>query len=169
MMKLSVLYILMPLIMLLPSVIHGEVKTLSIIYTGGVNGELEPCGCSPKTDFGGVARRAGYLAEHLKRLSPYILIDAGNFLDKDTPQGRLKAEAMIKALSIMKYDVVAVSKNEKQFPTNFFFELSKKYRVPVISDMTEYRQSVSIRRDGIEVNLSINPENFHIILDSSVS
>lgn len=116
-MRSFVLYVLMPLIMLFPAVprlltagtgIHGQAygqtRTLNIVYTGGVNGELEPCGCSPKTDFGGVARRAGYLAEHRKMRSPYILIDAGNFLDKDTPQGRLKAEAMLKVFSIMKYD-----------------------------------------------------------------
>ena len=95
-------------------------RTLNIVYTGGVAGELEPCGCSPKTDFGGVARRAGYLTEHRKTLSPYILIDAGNFLDKDTPQGKLKAEAMLKAFSIMKYDAVAFLKMEKEFPYSFF-------------------------------------------------
>lgn len=111
---------------LFPTVTHGKVKTLNIVYTGSVNGELEPCGCSPKTDFGGVARRAGYLTEHRKTLSPYILIDAGNFLDKDTPQGRLKAEAMLKAFSIMKYDAAAVSKNEKEFPYNFFTALLEK-------------------------------------------
>ncbi len=97
-MRFFVLYVLMTLTMLFPSVIHGQGRTLNILYTGGVNGELEPCGCSPKTDFGGVARRAGYLTEHEKTLSPYILIDAGNFLDKDTPQGRLKAEAMKEAI-----------------------------------------------------------------------
>ena len=82
-MRSFVLYVLMPLIMLFPPVIHGraygQTRTLNIVYTGVVAGELEPCGCSPKTDFGGVARRAGYLTEHRKTLSPYILIDAGNF------------------------------------------------------------------------------------------
>jgi len=77
--------------MIFPIVTHAQGSTLNIVYTGGVAGELEPCGCSPKTDFGGLARRAGYFAEHRKKLSPYILIDAGNFLGKDTPQGRLKA------------------------------------------------------------------------------
>lgn len=101
-MRFFVLYLLMPLIMLFPPVIHGQAygqtRTLNIVYTGGVTGELEPCGCSPKTEFGGVARRAGYIAEQQKMLSPYILIDAGNFLDKDTPQRRLKAEAMKEAI-----------------------------------------------------------------------
>lgn len=146
--------------MLFPAVTHGQVRTLNILYTGGVNGELEPCGCSPKTDFGGVARRAAYIAEHQKMLSPYILIDAGNFLDKDTPQGRLKAEAMLKAFSIMKYDAVAFLKMEKEFPYNFLSGLLKKYKLPVISDMPQYRQSISIKRDAFHINVSVNPMNY---------
>ena len=164
MMKLSVLYVLMFLIILFPTVTHGHVygqtRTLNIVYTGGVNGELVPCGCSPKTDFGGVARRAGYLTEHQKMLSPYILIDAGNFLDKDTPQGRLKAEAMLKAFGIMKYDAVAFLKMEKEFPYSFFSGLLKKYKIPVISDMPRYRQSISTKRDAFDVNISVNPMNY---------
>jgi hypothetical protein len=150
----------MPLMMLLPTVTYGQVRTLNILYTGGVAGELEPCGCSSKTDFGGVVRRAGYIAEDRERLSPYILIDAGNFLDKDTPQGRLKAEAMLKAFGIMKYDVVAISKNEKEFPYNFLSALLKKYKIPVISDMSRYRQSISTKRDAFDVNVSVNPMNY---------
>jgi len=155
-----VLYMLMPLIMLFPAVTYGQTRTLNIVYTGGVAGELEPCGCSPKTDFGGVARRAGYLAEHRKTLSPYILIDAGNFLDKDTPQGRLKAEAMLKAFSIMKYDAVAFLKMEKEFPYSFFSMLLKKYKIPVISDMPPYKQSISIKREAFGVNVSANQMNY---------
>ncbi len=159
-MKLLYIYILMPLMMLFTAVhVYGQTRTLNIIYTGGVDGELEPCGCSPKTDFGGLARRAGYIAEHQKTLSPYILIDAGNFLNKDTPQGRLRAEAMLKAFSIMKYDAVAFLKMEKEFPYSFLSGLLKKYKLPVISDMPRYKQSISIKRDAFDVNVSVNPMN----------
>lgn len=158
-MRFIVLYILMPLMMLFPTVTHGEAGTLNIIYTGGVAGELEPCGCSPKTDFGGFGRRAGYLTGHLEMLSPYILIDSGNFLDKDTPQGRLKAEAMVNALSIMGYDIVAISKNEKQFPHDFLSALIGKYKLPVVSDSARYRESAALTRKDVKVNLSTNPRN----------
>jgi len=159
-MKLFFIYILMPLMMLFTAVhVYGQARTLNILYTGGVDGELEPCGCSPKTDFGGLARRAGYIAEHQKMLSPYILIDAGNFLDMDTPQGRLRAEAMLKAFSIMKYDAVAFLKMEKEFPYSFFPGLLKKYKIPVISDMPRYKQSIPIKRDAFDINVSVNPMN----------
>ena len=175
MMKLSVIYILMFLMMLFPAVIHGQVRTLNIVYTGGVNGELEPCGCSPKTDFGGVARRAGYLAGHQKMLAPYILIDAGNFVDKDTPQGRHKAETMLKVFSIMKYDAAAFLKMEKEFPYKFFSLLLRKYKIPVISDTPQYGRSISIKRNTIHVNVSVNTKNYQkgrlniLLTDRSIS
>jgi hypothetical protein len=150
--------------MLFPAAAHGQAsgqaRTLNILYTGGVDGELEPCGCSPKTDFGGLARRAGYIAENRKMLSPYILIDAGNFLDMDTPQGRLRAEAMLKAFGIMKYDAVAFLKTEKGFPYSFFSGLLKKYKIPVISDMPRYKQFISTKRNAFDINVSVNPMNY---------
>ena len=125
-----------------------------------MNGELEPCGCSPKTDFGGVARISGYLAAHNKELSARILVDAGNFTDKDTPQGRLKSEAMLKSFGTMKYDAVAFMKKEKGFPEDFFPPVINEYKIPVISSMTPYEQSVSVNRDAFKINVSVDPENY---------
>ena len=160
-MKYLSLLILMLLIILLPPAIYGQVKTLNIIYTGSMNGELEPCGCSPKTDFGGVARISGYLAGHNNNeLSPCILIDAGNFTDKDTPQGRLKAEAMLKSFGIIKYDAVAFLKKEKGLPEDFFSPILKEYKIPVVSGMPPYEQSVSVNRDTFKINVSVDPENY---------
>jgi len=139
---------------------YEQTRTLNIVYTGSINGELEPCGCSPKTDFGGVARRGGYLRGHRKTLFPYILIDSGNFLSKDTPQGRLKAEAMIKSMSIMKYDVVAFLRNEKGFSYDFLSPLLRKFKIPAISDAPPYRQSTTIRCGGMIINVSAEPKDY---------
>jgi hypothetical protein len=147
------------LIILFPLVTYGEGRILNIIYTGSMGGELEPCGCSPKTDFGGVARLSGYIAEHGKELSPYILIDAGNFTGEDTPQGRLKAETMLKAFSIMSYDAVAFLKREKEFPQEFFSALLKEHKIPDISDTPQYRQSISIKGDNYNINVSVDPND----------
>ena len=160
-MKVLSLLIVMLSVILLPPAIYGQVKTLNIIYTGGMNGELEPCGCSPKTDFGGVARISGYLAGHNNNeFSPCILIDAGNFTDKDTPQGRLKAEAMLKSFGIIKYDAVALLKKEKGFSKDIFSPIFKEYKIPVVSGMPPYEQSVSINRDTFKINVSVAPKNY---------
>lgn len=145
---------------MLSAVAYGQERRINIIYTGDMDGELEPCGCSPKTDFGGVARISGYLAEHKNKLTPYILLDSGNFSGKDTPQGRLKAEAMLKSFSLIKYDAVAFSGREETLPEDFFQPLLKKYKVPVVSGLSAYNRSVAIDRETFKINVSADPGDY---------
>ncbi len=160
-MKLRVIFIHILMQLLLLSVVaYGQEGRINIVYTGDMDGELEPCGCSPKTDFGGVARISGYLAEHKNELAPYILLDSGNFSDKDTPQGRLKAAAMLKSFSLMKYDAVALSAREEILPDDFLRPLLKEYKVPVVSTLPAYSQSVAIERGGFKINVSTGPGSY---------
>ncbi len=145
---------------LAPFVMYAQERPLTIIYTGSIHGELEPCGCSPKTDFGGAARLSGYLAAHKSELSPYILVDAGNFSDKDTLQGKLKAEAVLKSYKIIKYDAVAFMNNEKAFPHDFFLPYLNDHTIPALSDTLPAHQSLIIDRAGVKVNISVNPEDY---------
>lgn len=139
--------------------VHGQEQTLNIVYTGSMQASLEPCGCSPKTDFGGVARLSGYLTEHKEDIAPYLLVDAGNFTFEDTPQGRLKAEALIRAFSIIKYDAVALMKNEKAFPRDFFYPLMKNNKIPALCGSSEKRRSVTLERGGISIHISSDPSD----------
>jgi hypothetical protein len=159
MMKFIFSLILMCIAMMLPSAAYAHGQPLNIIYTGSINGELEPCGCSPKTDFGGLTRLSGYLAEHDRELSPFILIDAGNFTDSDTPQGKLKAEAFLKSYNIMKYDAVAFMSNEKTFSQEFLLPVLKDNAIPAVSDAPGLNQTLTVRREGLNVNISVNPES----------
>jgi len=146
------------LLLMAASFTYGQEGELKIIYTGGMQGQLEPCGCSPKTDFGGLARIAGYLMEHKKELAPYILLDAGNFSDKDTPQGRLKAEAMLKSFALMKYDAVALSGGENAFPQDFFASLLQELDLPAVSGFPGNENSLTITRDRFNINVSADPD-----------
>ncbi len=138
----------------------GQEQALNIIYTGAMNGKLEPCGCSPKTDFGGLPRIAGFISADRESLSPYIVVDAGNFSSEDTPQGRLKVETMLKSFLFIKYDAVALSRNESLFPEVFFSSLLKGRKIPFVSESTRHNNSVSIRRDGLDINISADPRSF---------
>jgi hypothetical protein len=159
-MKKYVLFYILLLTMLFPVTAHGyerRERILNILYTGSLDGELEPCGCSPKTDFGGVARLSGYISRDKKSLSPYLLIDAGDFVGDDTPQGRLKAEALLKAFSAMKYDVVSFQKNENAFADDFLPSLTGKYKIPVVSNSNHYNLSISKTKSAFNVHLSADP------------
>src|SRR3972149_465325 len=52
---------------------------VTILYTGGVQGALEPCGCSPG-QLGGVARQATLVKEIRREAAAVILVDAGDLL-----------------------------------------------------------------------------------------
>ncbi len=156
-MKRGLLINLVLFLILLPLTAHGQEKVLNILYTGGLQGELEPCGCSPKTDFGGVARLSGYLERNKKELSPYLLLDAGGFSGEDTPQGRLKTETMLRAFGTMRYDAVAFLKREEVFLEGFLSSLSEKYRVPIVSKSPPYEKDISIGSGAFEIHVGVEP------------
>ncbi len=131
--------------------------TINIIYTGSLQGELEPCGCSPQSDFGGLARFAGFLNDHEKSLSPYILIDAGNFLAKDSPQGRLKADAMLESFGILNYDAVALLPDAEAVAEDYIIPLMEEYKIPTLSFTPGFNQSVSKMQGPVEINISVDP------------
>ncbi len=140
--------------------------SLTVIYTGALQGELEPCGCSPGADVGGMPRLSGYILENREKLSPYIVVDAGNFTGDESPQGRLKAEAMLKAFRTMRYDAVLFAENERKFPDDFFTPLIRKNRTPFVSDSFPCRASVTFERNGMTIHVSANPED---ILQDSIN
>lgn len=159
------------LLLMLSTVAFAEESKLNIIYTGDLQGQLEPCGCSPKSDFGGIARIAGYLSAHSEELSPYVLIDAGSFSGDDTPQGRLKTEAVIKFMNNMKYDAVGLSENQTVLHEDYTTPLLKEYKIPSVSGMSGYTKSVTLSKNTFNINVSSDPngiesEKINILLTS---
>ncbi len=156
-MKEFLLLTLIIIILMSSSTIYGEGRTINVIYTGGLQGELEPCGCSPQSDFGGLARFSGFLNDHGESLSPYILIDAGNFLAKETPQGRLKADAMLESFGILKYDAVALLPDAEAVSEDFIAPLIEDYKIRILSFGPKSSQFVSIKRGSVDINVSVDP------------
>ncbi len=131
----------------------GE-RVLNILYTGAIRGELEPCGCAPETQSGGLARLSGFINGEKEGLDPFILVDAGNSLAEDTPQGRLKTEALIRSFGIIGYDAAA------------FFEVPdyagpflKETDLKAVSASKGLVRSVLIRRGRLKINISIDPKS----------
>ena len=99
-------------ILFFPYAAHARENALNILYTGALKGELEPCGCSPETQSGGLARLSGYISTNRQQLSPYILVDAGNTFAEATAQGRFKNEAILRSFALMGYDAAALPSNK---------------------------------------------------------
>lgn len=138
---------------LLPLPVRADDRVLNILYTGAIRGELEPCGCAPETQSGGLARLSGFINAERATLDPFILVDAGNSLAPDTPQGRLKTEALLESFRVIGYDAAA------------FFEVPdyagpflKEAGLRALSSKALVR-SVTVKRGHLKINVSIDPKS----------
>ncbi|MBI5886233.1 MAG: hypothetical protein HZB85_06590 [Deltaproteobacteria bacterium] len=127
-------------------------SAVNIIYTGALHGELEPCGCSPKNQSGGLTRLAAFVSLRKTALSPYLLVDAGNSMAGDTPQGRLKVEAMLGAYNIIGYDAVAFLGSDTSLPKAFLTPLIDANKVPAVFE----GGGRVVERGGLKINISAN-------------
>ncbi len=140
----------------IPSYSAAGTSPLNIIYTGALGGELEPCGCSPKTVAGGLARLSGFIKANRVSLAPYILVDAGGSMGADTPQGRLKAEALARSFSIIGYDAVALSGKDLKLPPDLVSGLIKEHNIPALSSEkgAPYGSAIYIKKGTFRINIS---------------
>lgn len=94
-------------------------ETLSIIYSGNLDGELEPCGCSAEGNLGGIKRRATLLQNLRKEDPALVVLSAGGLLSTDGPGDRLKGEYILKGFASLQYDAVAVQWRDLSYGADF--------------------------------------------------
>ena len=91
--------------------------TLTILAAGDLRGEIEPCGCSPEGQMGGLRRRMSYLERQFASGAP-LLVDLGNNFPppKGAPgQGRLKVKLINKLLPRFAPRAILPGPNEMAF------------------------------------------------------
>lgn len=94
-------------------------ESLSIIYSGNLDGELEPCGCSAEGNFGGIKRRATLLQRLRKETPGIVILSAGGLLSTDGPGDRLKGEYILKGYASLDYDAIAVQWRDLSYGAEF--------------------------------------------------
>lgn len=136
---LRLLVLMVPLIAVTASCVTtsepDQARELTLIYSGNLDGELEPCGCSEEGDLGGIKRRVNMI-DSLRRKDPNLfLISAGGLLISDTPQDRITSEYILKGLSGLNYDAIGVQWRDLAFGKDY---LSRYEQLPfVISNMKD--------------------------------
>jgi hypothetical protein len=93
--------------------------SLSIIYSGNLDGELEPCGCSAEGNFGGIKRRATLLQRLRKETPNLVVLSAGGLLSAEGPGDRLKSEYILKGYAMLNYDGIAVQWRDLAYGAEF--------------------------------------------------
>ncbi len=115
-------------------------EELTILYTGETHAMLYPCNCPLEPD-GGVARRAT-LVKQLRKDNPNILlVDSGGFfagglMDEYTMNTELdmrRTQVNLQALTLMKYDALAIGDEEFNFAQEFLKENMDKSGLTFLS------------------------------------
>lgn len=97
----------------------GANGSLSIIYSGNLDGELEPCGCSAEGNFGGILRRATMLQQLREKTPNLLAISAGGLLSADGPGDRLKGKYILKGFVKLNYDAIGVQWRDLAYGADF--------------------------------------------------
>lgn len=96
----------------------GEPPSVVILYTGGTQSHLEPCGCYQEQS-GGLPRRAYVIDQIRKRGFPTLLVDAGNIFDGKEEIDAKRCEVNLKAMSTMEYNAVALSESDLAYDDTY--------------------------------------------------
>lgn len=92
---------------------------MTIIYSGNLEGELEPCGCTLEGDLGGIKRRATIIDE-LRKTSPQLfLISSGGLIVSYASTDRLTSEYILKGFNTLDYDAIGVQWQDLSYGTEF--------------------------------------------------
>ncbi len=88
---------------------------LTLLFTGYVLGNFEPCGCKAGP-YGGLARRAGYISDHQRSSGgSSIQVDAGNYFQTIGPYSDVVNRLMLDSLDSFPVQVLNLSSEDLMF------------------------------------------------------
>ena len=94
-------------------------ENVELVYSGNLDGELEPCGCSEEGNLGGLKRRMTVLSGLRKENPELVVISAGGLLSSEGPGDRLKSEYILKGFARLKYDAIGVQWRDLVYGSEF--------------------------------------------------
>jgi len=139
-------------------------RTVTLVYTGDSHGFLENCGCKVNQS-GGVARRAGMLAEIRRREPDALLLDAGNAFASPEHAGSpdhlsmLEQGLYLRVMDAMRYDAAAVGATELALGPVYFRDMVARTRTPFLSANVAVsgrpltQSSIVVRRSGLRIGV----------------
>lgn len=127
---------------------RSEPPSVVILHTGGTQSHLEPCGCYQEQS-GGLPRRA-YIVEQVRQQGfPTLLVDAGNIFDGTAEIDTKRCRVNLKAMSAMRYDMVALSKADLSYGDMYLNEQHGAARFPFLSSTeNSFTQPFVIKKLG---------------------
>ncbi len=137
---------------------------LRLLYSSNLNGELEPCGCTVETDYGGLLRRATLIDQLKLQYPQMLLISAGGLLDNTASTHKIKNEAILEGFQLLEYDAIGVQWQDLAFG----YKTIKNNQLPLISSNypgDDFAKLRKITRPGIKLTVFsiLDPETFQLM------
>ena len=88
-----------------------------IVFTGELDGYIEPCGCTGKENQkGGLSRRRNFLAALERAGWPVVAVDLGDQVSRFGRQTEIKFRSIVEGLDAMKYAAVGFGPKDLRLP-----------------------------------------------------
>ena len=113
------LFLLGLMLCALPQLLVAAEGKLHIVYSGNIDGELEPCGCSIEGDLGGILRHSTILKQLRQQQPDLIALSGGGLIVSMVPQDKLTGEYILKGFARLKYDAIALQWNDLAYGLAF--------------------------------------------------
>ncbi|MCG6970714.1 MAG: hypothetical protein LJE85_13190 [Gammaproteobacteria bacterium] len=97
-------------------------QPLPLIYSGNLDGELEPCGCTEEGNLGGINRRVSLL-DKLRADNPQLVaISGGGLISAEGSTDRIKAKYILKGFADLHYDAIGVQWKDLSYGADFIVQ-----------------------------------------------
>lgn len=132
------------------SIAWSQEKTLTLVYSGNLDGELEPCGCSVGGDLGGILRHATTLKQLREAQPSLVAVSTGGMLASVAAQDKLTGEYILKGFAQLDYDAVGVQWSDLAYGDGFIRDANLPWNsVNLLSE--GFAREREIERDGIKL------------------
>lgn len=101
-----------------------------MVFSGETLSYLEPCGCTHH-QLGGISRKISVVNN--KNNKEWFRIDGGDISSERSAQDEIKLGSIMKAFSIMKYDVIGIGEKDLTYPVEFLKNLANSYHLPLVA------------------------------------
>ena len=99
-------------------------RSINLVYTGNLDGELEPCGCSLEGNLGGVLRQVTTLDAWRDMYPEMFLLSSGGLVVSATPHDKLTGEYILKGYAQAGFDAIGVQWPDRAYGDEFIFDHS---------------------------------------------
>lgn len=127
---------------------------LTLVYSGNLDGELEPCGCSEEGNLGGIKRRVTTIDSLREQYPQLLLLSSGGLLAAEGVTDQIKSAYIIKGFRVMNYDAIGMQWRDLAYGPEFIADDPLPW---VVSNWSSAGVSAekTIRRSVDENNIEI--------------